>query len=108
MVALVKKEHLIGLGAFAALLCLMVILYSASKQGGLPVPGQSGGIYTSHGSQAGQAIPIRVSNPSFLPKGSFLWVTFSNATVYSQTGEWRRGTGPATGRSTWPRRSTRA
>jgi hypothetical protein len=93
---LVKKEHLIGLGAFAALLCLMVILYSASKQGGIPVPAPGGGIYTSHGSQAGQTIPIQVSDPSFLPKGSFLWVTFSNATVYSQSGEWqnRSGYGP--------------
>ncbi len=92
-----KKEHLIGLFAFVALLCLMVILYSVSKQQpGLSIPAPGGGSYTSHGPQAAASgtLPIQVSDPSYLPKGtSALWVTFTNASVYSQAAGWRSGGG---------------
>lgn len=92
---MVRKEHLIGLGAFVVLLCLMVVLYSVSKQPGLPIPMAGGaGTYTQHSSQGYGSLTIQVSDPSFLPKGtSALVVTFSNASVYSQTGGWINGSG---------------
>ena len=92
---MVKKEHMLGIGAFLALLFLMVVLYMVSKQQAgspIPVPG-GGGTYVQHGQVYG-AMPIQITDPSFLPKGtSALWVTFSNASVYSQSGGWLSGGG---------------
>jgi hypothetical protein len=91
---MVKKEQLVGIGAFVALLCLMVVLYAVSKSPGLPAPSLPGGSYTQHGSSNYGSLPVQITDPSFLPKGtSAFWVTFSNASVYSQASGWEKGGG---------------
>jgi hypothetical protein len=81
---MVRKEHLIGLGAFAALLCLMVVLYAVSSQPGIAMPASTGS-YTQHGGPGYESVPVQIADPSHLPRGtSALWVTFSNVSVYSQ------------------------
>jgi hypothetical protein len=91
---MVRKEYLMGIGAFLALLCLMVILYSVSQQqGALQLPSGSSN-YTQQGSISYSTLSVQVTDPSFLPKGtSALIVTFSNASVYVNGGGWFKGAG---------------
>jgi hypothetical protein len=90
---MVKREYLIGFGAFAALLCLMVVLYSVSKQGGLPAAYPTGS-YVQQGSVNQETLTVQVADPQFLPKGTTaFFVTFGNASVYVQGSGWLSGGG---------------
>ena len=90
-----RREYLLGIGAFLALLCLMVVLYSLSRQqGGLPPQAPSGN-YIQNGTAGTYGIvSLQITDPSRLPKGtSSLMVTFSNISVYSQGVGWVGGGG---------------